>query len=151
MTRRRRARLLLGALGFGSSIVLAAGVPAQSAQGAGADPIWKVEQADIDRRVDPLPGQLRMPGQRMVILKLGLRNEGGPGNVPVKILGRWMTQPPRPFTLLGTYTYEIAFKQQASVEVQLFPMYLPAGRAMAELSIVTGNEETDRYEFEVPE
>jgi hypothetical protein len=62
-----------------------------------------------------------------------------------------MTQPPRPFTLLGTYTYEIAFKQQASVEVQLFPMYLPAGRAMAELSIVTGNEETDRYEFEVPE
>jgi hypothetical protein len=151
MTRRRRARLLLGALGFGSSIVLAASVQAQSAQGAGADPIWKVEQADIDRRVDPLPGQLRMPGQRMVILKLGLRNEGGPGNVPVKILGRWMTQPPRPFTLLGTYTYEIAFKQQASVEVQLFPMYLPAGRAMAELSIVTGNEETDRYEFEVPE
>jgi hypothetical protein len=62
-----------------------------------------------------------------------------------------MTQPPRPFTLLGTYTYEIAFKEKAIVEVQLFPMFLPAGRAIAELSVVTGDAETDRYEFEVPE
>jgi hypothetical protein len=145
------ARLLLSALVFGASIVLAPDVQAQSAQDAGPNPIWKVEQAEIDKRVDPLPGQLRMPGQRMVILKLGLRNEGGPGNVPVKILGRWMTHPPRSFTLLATYTYEVIFKQNAIVEVQLFPMFLPAGKAVAELSVVTGDQETDRHEFEVPE
>lgn len=151
MTHRRAARLLLGALVFGSSIVLVPDGQAQSAQDAGPNPIWKVEQIEIDKRVDPLPGQPRMPGQRMVILKLGLRNEGGPGNVPVKILGRWMTQPPRSFTLLATYTYEVAFKQNAIVEVQLFPMFLPAGKAMAELSVMTGDQETDRHQIEVPE
>ncbi len=145
------ARLLLGALVLGSSIVPMPDVHARSAQGAGPDPIWKIEQAKIERRVDPLPGQPRFAGQRMVMLKLHLRNEGGPGNVPVKILGRWMTQPPRPFTLLSTYTYEIAFKDTAIVEVQLFPMLSQAGQAMAELSVVTGNQETDRHEIEVPE
>jgi hypothetical protein len=30
-------------------------------------------------------------------------------------------------------------------------MFLPAGKAMAELSVVTGIEETDRLQFEVPE
>jgi hypothetical protein len=145
------ARLLLGTLLFGSSIVWVLNVQAGSAQGAGATPIWKVEQATIERRVDPLPGHPRIAGQRMVILKLRLRNEGGPGNVPVKIRGRWMTQPPRPFTLLSTYTHEIAFKDTAIVEVQLFPTLLPAGKAMAELSVVTADQETDRYEVEVPE
>jgi hypothetical protein len=151
MTRMRPVRLLLGALVLGSSIVVVSDVPAQSAKNAEPSPIWRVEQAEIDKRVDPMPGPPRMPGQRMVILKLGLRNEGGPGNVPVKILGRWMTQPPRSFTQLATYTYQVAFKQNAIVEVQLFPMFLPAGRAMAELSVVTGDQETDRYEIEVPE
>lgn len=136
---------------MGAIILLVPLVEARASQDAGAHPIWKVEQVEIDKRVDPLPGQPRMPGQRMVILKLGLRNEGGPGNVLVKILGRWMTQPPRPFTLLGTYTYEVAFKPKAIVEVQWFPMFLPAGKAMAELFVVTGDQETDRREIEVPE
>jgi hypothetical protein len=151
LTHRGATRLLLGALVFGSSTVLVADVQAQSAQDAGPKPIWKVERVEIDKPVDPLPVPPRMPGQRMVILKLGLRNEGAPGNVPVKILGRWVTQPPRPFTLLGTYTYEVAFKPTAAVEVQLFPLFLPSGKAMAELSIVAGDQETDRREIEVPE
>jgi hypothetical protein len=147
----RPPRVLVGAIVFGSTILLGSDVPAQSPQDTGPSPIWKVEQAEIGKPVDPMPGQLSLPGQRMVTLKLALRNEGGAYNVPVKILGRWMTQPPRPFTLLGTYTYEIAFKEKAIVEVQLFPMFLPAGRAIAELSVVTGDAETDRYEIEVPE
>jgi hypothetical protein len=147
----RPARLLVGALVIGSAVVLVPDIQAQPAQDAGPSPIWKVDRIEIEKPVDPLPGPPRMPGQRMVTLKLALRNDGGPGNVPVKILGRWMTQPPRPFTLLSTYTFEVAFKQNAIVEVQLFPMFLPAGKAMAELSVVTGIEETDRFQFEVPE
>jgi hypothetical protein len=151
MTRRRAARLLLGALIFGSIIVLVPDVRAQSAQDTGPTPSWKIDRVEIGKPVDPVPGPPRMAGQRMVTLKLALRNDGAPGNVPVKILGRWMTQPPRPFTLLSTYTFEVAFKQHAIVEAQLFPMFLPAGKAMAELSVVTGIEETDRLQFEVPE
>jgi hypothetical protein len=30
-------------------------------------------------------------------------------------------------------------------------MFLPAGKAMAELAVVTGDQETDRQEIEVPE
>ena len=82
------ARLLLCALVWGSSIMIVSDLQAQSAKDAGPNPIWKVEQAEIGKRVDPMPGQPRVPGQRMVILKLALRNEGGPGNVPVRILGR---------------------------------------------------------------
>jgi hypothetical protein len=117
---------------------------------ANVSPVWKIDRAVIER-VGPMIGQPRLPAERMLILKLSLRNEGGPGNLPVRIMGRWMVQPPRPFTLLGTYTQEVTFKQSVVLEVQLFPLFVPPAQAPAELSIMTGDLETDRQQIRMPE
>ena len=146
------ACLLLHAIVL-SIVLLVATAHAQSTQDKGsaeAAPVWKIDRAEIER-LSPATTQPRLAAERMFILKLHLRNEGAPGNLPVKIFGRWVAQPPRPFALLGTYTHEIAFKQTATLELQLFPMLAPPARALGELYIMSGDQETDRLLIEVPE
>src|SRR5262245_45037028 len=137
------ARLLLRAIVF-SIALLVANAHAQSTPDQGsadaAPPVWKIDRAEIER-LSPATIQPRLAAERMFILKLHLRNEGAPGNLPVKIFGRWVAQPPRPFALLGTYTHEIAFKQTATLELQLFPMLAPPARALGELYIMSGDHE----------
>jgi hypothetical protein len=148
---RTQAGLLLRVLVL-SVVLLVATVYAQSTQEQGtaeATPAWKIVRAEIER-LSPATIQPRLAAERMFILKLHLRNEGAPGNLPVKIFGRWVAQPPRPFALLGTYTHEIAFKQTASLELQLFPMLAPPARALGELYIMSGDQETARLLIEVP-
>jgi hypothetical protein len=141
------------AFGLGRGVVatlLLAVLWAGPVETADTTPVWKVERAVVER-LSPATIQPRLAAERMFILKLSLRNEGAPGTLPVKIFGRWVTQPPQPFTLLGTYTQEVAFKQTAILELQLFPLLVPPARALGELYIMTGDQETDRQQIQVPE
>jgi hypothetical protein len=139
------------ALGRGVvAILILAGLWAAPVETAGTTPVWKIGRAVIER-MSPATIQPRMPAERMLILKLSLRNEGAPGNLPVKIFGRWVAQPPRPFTLLGAYTQEVAFKQTAILEMQLFPLLVPPPQALGELSVMTGDQETDRQTIRMPD
>ncbi|HEY7564545.1 MAG TPA: RidA family protein [Acidimicrobiia bacterium] len=143
-------RTTIKAVGRVMAMLILAVLWAGSVETADAPPVWKIERAEVER-LSPATIQPRLAAERMLILKLGLRNDGGPGNLPVKILGRWVTQQPRPFTLLGTYTVEVAFKPAVRLEIQLFPLLVPPAHALGELSVVTGDQETDRQTIEIPE
>lgn len=110
-------------------------------------PVWKVGRAVFEWRAPaPVPGQTTA-GQPIPVLKLSLRNEGGPGNLPVQIFGRWLSQnaPPPVFTLLATYQQQVALMQTAIVDGPLTALSkAPAGKLMLEISVTTGGQETDR-------
>jgi hypothetical protein len=148
---RRSRRALVRGFGQGVMALLLLAVPgAGPGEASETAPVWKIEQAEVER-LSPATIQPRLAAERMLILKLVLSNDGAPGNLPVKILGRWVTQQERPFTLLGTYTVEVAFKQTARLEIQLFPLLAPPANALGELTVITGNEETDRQTIRIPE
>lgn len=104
-------------------------------------PIWKIGRAVIEPRQ-------ALSGQRVLNLKLSLRNEGGVGSLPVQIFGRWAIQPMPPqhtFMLLGNYVQEVALKQTAILEIPLTPLRgVPPARPPLEVVVMTGRQETDR-------
>ena len=125
-----------------------------------ASPAWKIGRAVIETRMagpgqpsPAVPGQpAPAPGQRLLVVKLSLRNEGAPGNVPVRIFGRWLVQPLLAFTPLGSFAQEVAFKQVAILEFPLTPLrFVPPGKVPLELSVMTGAVETDRQPIRMPE
>lgn len=129
--------LLMALLGFGFAGMMAVGI---------ASPLWKIGRAVIEWRA-PLPRQAP-PGLKIPVLKLSLRNEGGAGTHPVQIFGRWALQPAppqHPFTLLGSYNQEVAWKQTAILEIPLTPLRgVPSARPPLEVVVMTGQQETDR-------
>jgi len=123
-------------LGLGFAGVMAVGT---------APPLWKIGRTVFEWRA-PSPGQVP-PGQNIPIVKLSLRNEGGAGNLPVQIFGRWAAQsaPPQPFALLGSYQREVALTQTAILEAPLTPLTkAPPGKLILEIVVTTGGTETDR-------
>ena len=114
--------------------------------GATSAPLWRIGRAVIEWR--PAPAGQSPLGQKVAVLKLSLRNEGGAGNPVVQIFGRWVMQPQSPqygFSLLGSYAQEVALKQTAIVAMPLTPLrIMPAGKPVLELVVTTGGYETDR-------
>lgn len=110
-------------------------------------PVWKIGRAVFEWRAPPpVPGQTKV-GQPIPVLKLSLRNEGGPGNLPVQIFGRWLAQsvPPPVFTLLATYQQQVALMQTAIVDAPLTALSkAPAGKLVLEISLTTDGKESDR-------
>ncbi|HEY7165519.1 MAG TPA: hypothetical protein VIB79_13215 [Candidatus Binatia bacterium] len=110
---------------------------------ATAQPVWKIGRAVFELR--PPPGAV--PGEGTPVLKLSLRNEGGAGNLPVQIFGRWLIQsaPPQSFILLGSYQREVALTRTAIVETPLTGLRMAPGGLMAlEIVVTTAGNETDR-------
>lgn len=110
-------------------------------------PVWKIGRAVFEWRTPlPIPGQTA-PSQAIPVLKISLRNEGGPGNLPVQIFGRWLAANVQPltFTLLGTYQQQVALMQTAIVDAPLTALSkAPAGKLVLEISVTTDGKETDR-------
>ncbi len=108
-------------------------------------PLWKIGRAVVEWRA-PLSKRVAT-AQNIPVLKLSLRNEGGGGNLPVQIFGRWMVQsaPPPSFVLLGTYQQEVALTQTAILEAPLTALRgVPSVKALLEVVVLTGGKETDR-------
>ncbi len=107
-------------------------------------PVWKIGRAVVEWR-EPASKQVTV-AQNIAVLKLSLRNEGGAGNLPVQIFGRWVVQsgPPESFVLLGTYQREVALTQTAILEAPLMPLKIaPVAKALLEVVVSTGGQETD--------
>jgi hypothetical protein len=112
------------------------------ASAAPREPYWKIGRAVI---------QYDAKGQKELLLRLSLRNEGNPGKTPVQILGRWKQGRDSKFTLLVRLTTEVELKQTAIGVVSLKPLNpLPPGRPSLELLVVTGTRETDQTIVPLP-
>jgi len=110
-----------------------------------AAPLWKIGRAVVEWRV--ASSKQVPPAQNIPVLKLSLRNEGGAGNLPVQIFGRWVVQstPPPSFVLLGSYQREVTLTQTAILEAPLVPLRTaPSAKAGLEVVVLTGGNETDR-------
>jgi hypothetical protein len=125
--------LLIGALLIGLIGTVAA---------APREPFWKIGRAVI---------QYDAKGQKELLLRLSLRNEGNPGKTPVQILGRWKQGRESKFILLVRLTTEVELKQTAIGVVSLKPLEpVPLGRPSLELLVVTGTRETDQTIVPLP-
>ena len=140
----RGAFVIIALLGF--SLVGAATIGTPT-------PVWKIGRAVFEWRTLPLtqsaPAQATKaaPAASIPVLKLSLRNEGGAGNLPVQIFGRWIAQsaPPQSFILLGSYQQQVALVQTAIVEAPLTSLsQAPPGKLFLEIAVMTGGKETDR-------
>ena len=106
------------------------------------EPYWKIGRAVI---------QYDAKGQKELLLRLSLRNEGNPGKTPVQILGRWKQGRESKFILLVRLTTEVELKQTAIGVVSLKPIEpLPPGRPSLELLVMTGTQQTDQTLVPVP-
>ncbi len=120
----------------------------ETASAGPLEPSWKVGRAKIELQKDN-------GGQRRLYLKLSLRNEGDPGNIPVEILGRWgksiQHQKEEDFTQLGRYTRQVALKQTAILVISLESLGpVPRGKPPFELVVITGSRVTDRQVVHLP-
>ncbi len=118
----------------------------ERAVAASEAPVWTAGRAMVQVKVD-------RAGQRRLMLKLSLRNQGSPGHAPVQLFGRWardgklerldQTELPR-LERLGRFSREVALKRTAIVEVPLTPLRRrPSGTPALELVIQTGSRITD--------
>jgi hypothetical protein len=110
-----------------------------------APPLWKIGRAVIEWRALP-PGPAPS-GNKIPLLKLSLRNEGGAGTLPVQIFARWAAQtaPPQSFILLASYQQQVALTQTAIVEASLTALSkAPPGKLLLEIAVMTGGKESDR-------
>ncbi len=126
--------LALIGLGFAGVMAITTGTP-----------LWKIGRAVVEWRV--AESKQVPPAQNIPVLKLSLRNEGGAGNLPVQIFGRWVVQsvPPQSFVLLGTYKQEVTLTQTAILEAPLMPLRTaPSAKSALEVVVATGGQETDR-------
>ncbi len=131
--RNRGVMMLIGILLIGWMGTVAA---------APREPFWKIGRAII---------QYDVRGQKELLLKLSLRNEGNPGKAPVQILGRWKQGRDSKFTLLVRLTTEVELKQTAIGVVSLKPLEpVPPGRPFLELLVMTGTRQTDQTTVPVP-
>lgn len=129
------------------------------AEAAGGGPIWKVGRAIVLSEKGP-------DGKKELELKLSLRNTGRPGNVPVRILGRWKKHPQEPrtekrsknksdglkgFKELGRFRKEMALKKTSILRIRLKPLKTaPRNTKSIEVVVFTGKRETDRRVISLP-
>ena len=112
------------------SLLVAGTLPGVSSA-AGAAPDWKIGRSII--RQTPSGA----------LLKLSLRNQGGPGKDEVRLLGRWLVGNTAMVTL-GQYSRQVALKQTAILHVPLSALGPRPGNAPLELVVYTGNQRTDQ-------
>jgi hypothetical protein len=93
------------------------------------------------------PPAAQPPAQNIPVLKISLRNEGGPGNLPVQIFARWLAAaaPAPAFVLLGSYQQQVVLTLTAIIEAPLTALSkAPPGKLVLEIAVMTGGKESDR-------